>query len=92
MVACLAPRKMVAALAMVSLTLLKALDKGALMNIITLPPSRIAKLAFLLIIVTAAVGAIVLFPRWSNANAPGYKLATLDRGPIVSTVTATGTI
>ena len=41
---------------------------------------------------TAAVGSIVLFPRWSNANAPGYKLATLDRGPIVSTVTATGTI
>jgi len=62
------------------------------MSIITLPPSRIAKLAFLLIIVTTVVGAIVLFPRWSNANAPGYKLATLNRGPIVSTVTATGTI
>jgi len=62
------------------------------MNIITLPLSRKAKLAFLLTIVAAAVGATVLFPRWSNANAPSYKLATLDRGPIVSTVTATGTI
>ena len=62
------------------------------MNIITLPLSRIAKFAFLLITVTAVVGAIVLFPHWSNANAPGYKLATLNRGPIVSTVTATGTI
>jgi HlyD family secretion protein len=62
------------------------------MNIITLPLRRTAKLAFLLIIMAAAVGTIVLFPRWSNANAPGYKLATLARGPIVSTVTATGII
>jgi HlyD family secretion protein len=54
--------------------------------------TRVNKSTFLVIAAAAAVGAIFLFPHWSNANAPGYKLATLDRGRIVSTVTATGTI
>ena len=53
---------------------------------------RIGKSAFFLTIAVAVVGAIFLFPRWSNANAPDYKLAVVERGPIVSTVTATGTI
>ena len=62
------------------------------MNITTRALIRIGKSAFFLTTAVAVVGAIFLFPRWSNANAPGYKLAILDRGPIVSTVTATGTI
>ena len=62
------------------------------MNITTRALIRIGKSAFFLTTAVAVVGAIFLFPHWSNANAPGYKLATLDRGPIVSTVTATGTI
>ena len=62
------------------------------MNITTRALIRIGKSAFFLTTAVAAVGAIFLFPHWSNANAPGYKLATLDRGPIVSRVTATGTI
>jgi HlyD family secretion protein len=48
--------------------------------------------ALVLIGLFAAAGALFLFPHWSNANAPGYKLATIERGPIVSSVTATGTI
>src|SRR5258705_3284608 len=62
------------------------------MNIITRALIRIGKSAFFLTTAVAVVGAIFLFPRWSNANAPDYKLAILERGPIVSTVTATGTI
>jgi HlyD family secretion protein len=42
--------------------------------------------------VFAAVGVVFLLPHWSNANTPGYKFAAVDRGPIVSTVTANGTI
>ena len=52
----------------------------------------VGRSALILTGVFAAVGAIFLFPQWSNANAPDYKLAILERGPIVSTVTATGTI
>jgi HlyD family secretion protein len=62
------------------------------MNITTRALGRIGKSAIFLTAAIALVGAIFLFPHWSNANAPGYRLATLDRGPIVSTVTATGTI
>ncbi len=62
------------------------------MNIIVRAFAGIGRSALLLIGVFVAVGAIFLFPHWSNANALGYKLATLDRGPIVSTVTATGTV
>src|SRR6478752_4503453 len=62
------------------------------MNIIVRAFTGIGRSALLLIGVFAAVGAIFLFPHWSNANALGYKLATLDHGPIVSTVAATGTI
>jgi len=62
------------------------------MNITTRALGRIGKSAFFLTAAIAMVGAIFLFPHWSNANVQGYRLATLDRGPIVSTVTATGTI
>lgn len=62
------------------------------MNIVSRAFTRTAKSVLVLIGVLAATGAVFLFPHWSNANAPGYKLATIDRGPIVSTVTATGTI
>ncbi len=62
------------------------------MNITARALIRIGKSAFFLTTAVAVVGAIFLFPRWSNANAPDYKLAILERGPIVSTVTATGTI
>lgn len=62
------------------------------MSIIIRALARVNKSTFLVIAAAAVVGAIFLFPHWSNANAPGYKLATLDRGRIVSTVTATGTI
>jgi multidrug efflux pump subunit AcrA (membrane-fusion protein) len=62
------------------------------MNITTRALIRTGKPAFFLTTVFAVVGAVFLFPRWSNANAPGYKLAVLERGPIVSTVAATGTI
>jgi HlyD family secretion protein len=65
---------------------------SAIMDILLRAFTGIGKSAFILIGVFAAVGATFLFPHWSNANAPSYKLATLDRGPIVSTVTATGTI
>jgi HlyD family secretion protein len=56
------------------------------------PLMRINKYALILTGAFAVVGAIFLFPHWSNANAPNYRFATLDRGPIVSTVTATGTL
>jgi len=92
---------MFAALVKVILALLD-LQKGTLVKRITLPLSwmpklnhplsRMAKLGFLLIIVIPIIGVTVLFPRWSNANAPGYKLAKVERGPIVSTVMASGTI
>jgi HlyD family secretion protein len=62
------------------------------MNITTRAFTRKGKSAFFLTTAAAVVGAIFLFPPWSNANAPGYKLAIVDRGPIVSTVSATGTI
>jgi HlyD family secretion protein len=62
------------------------------MNITTRALGRIGKSAIFLTAAIALVGAIFLFPHWSNANVQGYRLATLDRGPIVSTVTATGTI
>jgi len=62
------------------------------MNIVLRAYTGIGRSALIVTGVFAVVGAIFLFPHWSSANAPGYKLATLNRGPIVSTVTATGTI
>ena len=50
------------------------------------------KSALILIGVLLAFGVLLLIPHLSNANAPTYKLATVERGAIVSTVTATGTI
>jgi HlyD family secretion protein len=62
------------------------------MHIVVRAFTGIGRSALILACVLAVVGAIFLFPHWSNANGPNYKLAMLDRGPIVSTVTATGTI
>src|SRR4051794_8401361 len=62
------------------------------MNITTRALIRNGKSASLVVAALAVVSALVLSPRWSNANAPGYKTAPVNRGPIVSTVTATGTI
>jgi HlyD family secretion protein len=53
---------------------------------------RIGKSASFWTATVVVVAAIVLLSRWSNASTQGYKLARVDRGPIVSTVTASGTI
>ena len=53
---------------------------------------RKVKLVLVLTTATAVVAAMFLFSRWSNANTPRYRLATLDRGAIISIVTASGTI
>ena len=50
------------------------------------------KSALILIGVLLAFGVLLLIPHLSNANAPTYKLAIVERGAIISTVTATGTI
>jgi HlyD family secretion protein len=62
------------------------------MNITTRALIRLGKSSLLLVTAIAAVGTVFLFPPWSNANAPGYRLVQVNRGPIVSTVNATGTI
>jgi len=64
---------------------------ASLINIAARVPIRI-RVAFSLTTAIVAMGAIFLVPHWSSASAPSYKLATVERGPIVSTVTATGTI
>jgi HlyD family secretion protein len=50
------------------------------------------KSALVVIGALAGAGLLLLIPHFSNANAPIYKLAPLERGAIVSTVVATGTI
>src|SRR5262249_51838123 len=62
------------------------------MNITTRALIRIGKSALMLIGACAAVGVSFLVPDWSKANEPPYKLAAVERGPIISTVAAAGTI
>src|SRR5450759_1264522 len=60
------------------------------MNLRTFTWNR--KSALILTGLLVIVGVAFLFPHWSTANAPAYKLAAVKRGSIISTVTATGTI
>jgi HlyD family secretion protein len=53
---------------------------------------RIGKSASFWTTTVVVVASIILLSRWSSANTQGYKLARVDRGPIVSTVTASGTV
>src|SRR4051812_7571059 len=62
------------------------------MNIVLRAFTGKGRYALILIGGLTALGAIFWFPHWSNANALRYKTAPVNRGPIVSTVTATGTI
>src|SRR6516164_8088171 len=64
---------------------------ATLMNIAGRAPIRIGT-AFSVTTAMVALAAIFLATHWSSASAPRYKLATVDRGAIVGTVTATGTI
>src|SRR6266436_6311717 len=50
------------------------------------------KSALILTTVLVIGGVLLLIPHWSQANAPIYKLAEVERGAIISTVTATGTV
>jgi HlyD family secretion protein len=50
------------------------------------------KSALILTTVLVIGGVLLLIPHWSQANAPIYKLAAVERGAIISTVTATGTV
>ena len=54
--------------------------------------TRNCKSALMLIGTCAAVGVSTLVPNWSKANEPPYKLAAVERRPIISTVAAAGTI
>jgi HlyD family secretion protein len=54
--------------------------------------TRNCKSALMLIGACAAVGVSFLVPDWSKANEPPYKLAAVERGPIISTVASAGTI
>ncbi len=50
-------------------------------------------LTLAVIIVAGAAAAFYFFPEWTSAPAePVYRLAKADRGPIIATVSATGTI
>lgn len=50
-------------------------------------------LTILVLLVLAAAGIAYVLAEWTSAPAePAYRLAKIDRGPIVATVTATGTI
>ena len=64
------------------------------MNIVVraLAQTPIRKSALILIGLFAAIVAVFLVTNWSKANAPVYKFVKVERGSIVSTVTATGTI
>lgn len=47
----------------------------------------------LIVVAAGSAGLVYFFPEWTRAPAePAYRLARLDRGPIVAAVTATGTI
>jgi len=59
---------------------------------IVMPLSRISKSVLTLTSVLVAVVTPFVFSPWSTANAPTYKLVTVKRGSIISTVSATGTI
>jgi HlyD family secretion protein len=50
-------------------------------------------LIILLVVVAGTAAAFYFFPEWSGAPAePAYRLAKAERGEVVATVTATGTI
>jgi HlyD family secretion protein len=50
-------------------------------------------LTVLLVLAAGAAAVFYFFPEWASAPAePAYRLAKVDRGPIVAVVTATGTI
>src|SRR5919108_5847142 len=50
-------------------------------------------LTILLVVVAGTAAAFYFFPEWGGAPAePAYRLAKVDRGEVVATVTATGTI
>jgi HlyD family secretion protein len=50
-------------------------------------------IAILIVLAVGSAGVIYFFPEWTTAPAePAYRLVKLDRGPIVASVTATGTI
>ncbi len=50
-------------------------------------------LTILLVVVAGTAAAFYFFPEWSGAPAePAYRLAKAERGEIVATVTATGTV
>jgi HlyD family secretion protein len=50
-------------------------------------------LTILFVIAAVTAGAFYLFPQWTGAPAePSYRLAKVDRGEVVATVNATGTI
>jgi HlyD family secretion protein len=62
------------------------------LNFVVRAYNKKRKSALILTGTFVAVGLLVMIPRWSSANAPAYKLATVERGLMISTVTATGTI
>lgn len=50
-------------------------------------------ISLLVLIAASAAAAFYFFPQWTSAPAePVYRLAKVDRGPIVATVSATGAI
>jgi HlyD family secretion protein len=50
-------------------------------------------LTIALVVVAGTAAAFYFFPEWSGAPAePAYRLAKVDRGEIVATVNATGTV
>src|SRR5687767_8223750 len=53
---------------------------------------RFLVLAFLAMALAAAIGFLVWRPTGGSAADAAYRLASVDRGPIVSSVRATGTL
>ncbi|HEY0441275.1 MAG TPA: efflux RND transporter periplasmic adaptor subunit [Xanthobacteraceae bacterium] len=50
-------------------------------------------LTIVLVLALGGAAVVYFFPEWTSAPAePGYRMAKLDRGPIVAVVNATGTI
>ena len=50
-------------------------------------------LTILLVVIAGTAAAFYFFPEWSGAPAePAYRLAKAERGEIIATVTATGTV
>jgi HlyD family secretion protein len=54
------------------------------------PQRRFAYLTVAVLLIAAAAGAMLF--GWHEDDAPEYRLARVERGPIVSTVTASGTL